>query len=148
MLHRTIVVVACAVLMLIPSLAWADPWLLTYPPLTPNTKKPNPSAPMKEWTVWQLIPTEQRCRDQKELWHMVIAAKDEEGIRAAARRAIFAQGIPPPSANLDLLEREAREWVRDNGTKVRRDEGAMNQILAAECISSDDPRLAPPKPSP
>ena len=77
------------------------------------------------------------------LWQMVIKAEDEESIRTAGRRAVFAQGIPPPSADMDALEATARQWVRDTGTKLRADKGAASQIMAAQCVSVTDPRLAP-----
>jgi hypothetical protein len=142
MLVSRFVALVLAVLLVVPAAA-ADVWLFTYPPLAPNTQTPNPSAPFKEWVVWFVSPTQTVCEEQKALWHMVIGARDDESVRAAARRAVFARGIPPPSANLDLLEAEAQKWVRDNRAKIRGDQGVMNQILAGICMSSEDQRLAP-----
>jgi len=143
MFRSRFVTIAVSILVLAPAVAHAEVWLLTYPPLAANTTTPNPSAPFKDWTVWFVMQTQSACEEQKALWHMVVRARDDESIRAAARRAVFARGIPPPSANLDVLEAQAQGWVRDTGAKIRGDQGVMNQIMVAQCISSEDQRLAP-----
>ncbi len=126
-----------------PATASAEVWSLAYPPLTTGTTTPNLKAPLPEWTLWFVFKSESACQEQKALWQMVVKAEDEESIRNAGRRAVFARGIPPPSANMDALEEGARRWVRETGTKLRKDKGALNQILVAECIAAADPRLAP-----
>ena len=140
------VATAVAILVL-PRGVSAEPWSLAYPPLTSGSTTPNLSAPVPEWTLWMLFQTQDACEERKALWQMVVKAEDDESVYTAGRRAVFAQGIPPPSADLDALEATARRWVRDTGAKLRTDQGAANQILVAQCISAADPRLAP-TPSP
>jgi len=134
----------CALaLVAVPCVATAQMWSLTYPPLTPGSTNPNPNAPLPEWMLWQLFPTESGCEEPRAFWQLVIKAEDDESIRTAGRRAVFIRGIPPPNADMDALEAAARRWVVDTGAKLRQDKGAMNQVLAARCVSAADPRLAP-----
>ena len=138
-----IVLVGALMLVALPGAAGAEMWVLAYPPLTAGSTTPNVSAPLPEWTLWQLFPSQSGCEEHRTLWQMVIKAEDEEKVRAAGRRAVFAQGIPSPSANMDALEAAGRRWVVETGTKLRGDKGAMNQVLVAQCVSAADPRLAP-----
>jgi hypothetical protein len=140
---RRLVALCAAVVIALPCVAYAEMWSLAYPPLRAGTTTPDQSAPLPEWTLWQLFPTESRCEEHRALWLMVVKAQDDESIRAAGRRAVFAQGIPPPNANMDALEEAGRRWVVDTGAKLRKDVGAMNQVLIARCVSAADPRLAP-----
>jgi hypothetical protein len=140
-------VLVTVAILAVPLAARAEPWALMYPPLAAGSTTPNQSAPLPEWTLWLAFNAQSVCEEQKALWQMVVKAETEESIHAAGRRAVFAQGIPPASADLDMLEDAARRWVRDTGAKVRADKGALSQILVAQCISANDPRLAP-KPSP
>jgi hypothetical protein len=140
---RRLAVLLAVALLAVPLAASAEPWTLMYPPLTSGTTSPNLAAPLPEWTAWLGFSSQTVCEEQKALWHMVIKAETDEAIRAAGRRAVFAQGIPPPSADIDKLEDVARRWVRDTGTKLRSNQGTANQILVAQCVSIGDPRLAP-----
>jgi hypothetical protein len=133
---------------LMPAVASAQAWSLAYPPLKPGTTTPDPAAPLPEWTLWQLFASESACQEHRALWQMVVKAEDDESIRAAARRTVFAQGIPPPSITIESLEEGARRWVIDTGTKLRKDKGAANQVLSTQCVSSTDPRLQPTKKTP
>ena len=139
----TVLAIALATIVLVPAPARAEPWAVAYPPLTEGTTTPNASAPLPEWTLWMLVNSQAACEEQKALWQMVVKAESDESIRAAARRAVFAQGIPPPAASMDALEEVARRWVVDTGTKLRKDKGAANQVLAAQCVAATDPRLKP-----
>ena len=136
--------VLLAVAMLgLPRVASAEFWSLAYPPLTAGSTTPNLSAPITEWTLWMAFNSQSACEEHRALWQMVVKAEDDESVRSAGRRAVFAQGIPPPSANMDALEAAAQRWVRDTGTKLRKDKGAANQVLVAQCIAAADSRLTP-----
>jgi hypothetical protein len=140
--RRRLAALFVAAVVAVPATASAETWSLAYPPLTTGTTTPNLKAPLPEWTLWFVFQAESACQEQRALWQMVVKAEDEQSIRDAGRRAVFARGIPPPSANMDALEEGARQWVRETGTKLRKDKGALNQILVAECIAASDPRLA------
>ena len=143
--RRAVAVATAVVILGMPRAASAEAWSLAYPPLPSGSTAPTLSAPLPEWTLWMLFKTQEACEEHKALWQMVVKAEDDESVRNAGRRAVFAQGIPPPSADIDALEATARRWVRDTGAKLRKDKGAANQILVAQCISAADPRLAPKK---
>src|SRR6185436_18024794 len=88
------IVSLCAVLVVaLPCAASAQMWSLAYPPLAAGSTTPDQSAALPEWTLWQIFPTESACEEHRALWQMVVKAEDEESIRTAGRRAVFAQGI-------------------------------------------------------
>ena len=136
------VLIAVATLGL-PRVASAELWSLAYPPLAAGSTTPNLTAPLLDWTLWIAFNSQSACEGHRALWQMVVKAEDDESVRVAGRRAVFAQGIPPPNADMDALEGAAQRWVRDTGTKLRRDKGAASQVLVAQCISATDPRLEP-----
>ncbi len=134
-----------AAVVLVPAAASAQIWSLASPPLTEGTTTPNAGAALSEWTIWYVYPAQQVCEEHRALWRMVIKAEDDESVRAAGRRAVFVKGIPAPSANMDVLEENARRWVRETGAKLRSDKGVTNQVMTAQCVSAADPRLQPAK---
>jgi len=140
---QSLAVLVAVAIVAVPLAASAEPWALMYPPLAAGSTTPNQSAPLPEWTAWLAFNSQSVCEEQKALWQMVVKAETEESIHTAGRRAVFSPGIPPASADLDVLEDAARRWVRDTGAKVRADKGVMNQILVAQCVSGTDPRLGP-----